>query len=429
MPGHQQRAQNLAIIFSLIAVALGGVGFFVPSLTIRYMVIGGLVALSILASFIFALLVFELTKKAREAESTVHKARSESISAQRQKKELSERFGRTKFLGDLFRTISGSNDLAAVLDETLDQTMTYFGAKSGFVMLVDEEAMELYVERALARDGQPISTGRLPVGEGVIGYVAATGIPRAIQAAKQLPGRYQSLSQSSPKPAMICAPLKIELKTIGVMTVEDKEHDENFSDGDLEFLSLIAAETGIAIEKARLYERMEQMSVTDGLTGVANRRCFDTRIREEALKARRYNLPLSVIMLDIDHFKTFNDTYGHAVGDEVLKSLAITLKENVRETDFVARYGGEEFVIVSPDCDSDRATGTAERLREIVESISVWGNSEHPNLSVTISLGVGNMPEDSSTEESLVKAADDALYYSKENGRNRVTLRRNMQVR
>jgi len=228
---------------------------------------------------------------------------------------------------------------------------------------------------------------------------------------------------------MMCAPLKIEQKIIGVMTIEEKDGDESFSESDLEFLSLIAAETGIAIEKARLYEKMEQMSVTDGLTGIANRRYFDTRLREEMLKAKRYNLPLSVIMLDIDHFKNFNDTYGHLIGDEILKHLATLLKGNVRETDIVARYGGEEFAVICPDCDTDRAAALAERLRDIVEKEEIHGSREYPSLHITISLGIGNLPEDASTEEALVKAADEALYHAKQHGRNRVTVFRNISVR
>lgn len=424
----QERAKNIAFGACVMALLFGGAGFLANTSTTRLVAIGGLVLLVLSISFLLTMIVSELTRKALEKDGSVQKARSELLTTVKQQKEISERFEKIKFLGDLLKTISGSNELGSILDNMLDETMKFFGAKSGFIMLVDKDAKELYVERARAVDGQPISTGRLPIGEGAIGTVAATGTPRLIGSAKKLPGRYQSLTSSASQSAMMCAPLRIERKIIGVLTVEEKETDENFTDSDLEFLSLIAAETGIAIEKARLYERMEQMSVTDGLTGVANRRYFDMRFHDELLKAKRYSLPLSVTLMDIDNFKSFNDTYGHAVGDEVLKAVARNLKSNVRETDLVARYGGEEFIIVSPDCETDKAGTTADRLRQNLEQMEVYGNEEYPSLKITMSLGVANYPDDSQAEEALLKAADDALYASKKSGRNQVTIYRNLQT-
>lgn len=425
----KERAKNISFALAGAGVLLACVGFLGKAPLAHYIAIGGLLLLVLVMATLLTTYVSALAEKAREREGSAQKARSELMSTLQQKKEISERFDKNKFLADLLKTISESNDLGSVLDRTLDQTMGFFVAKSGFVMLIDEISRELYVERAAAKDGQPVHAGRLPIGEGVVGSVAATGTARLMAGTKKLPGRHQTTSgtsqqssSASSQSALMCAPLRIERKIIGVLTIEERDSDDNFSEGDLEFLSLIAAETGIAIEKARLYERMEQMSVTDGLTGVANRRHFDARLHDEILKARRYNLPLAVTLMDIDNFKSFNDTYGHAVGDEILKSLAKTIRANVRDTDLVARYGGEEFVIVSPDCKVDQAAVTAERLRGVVEELEVRGSDEYPALRVAISLGVAVFPEDGPQDESLLKAADDALYHSKESGRNQVTL-------
>jgi diguanylate cyclase (GGDEF)-like protein len=141
---------------------------------------------------------------------------------------------------------------------------------------------------------------------------------------------------------------------------------------------------------------------------------FQEMLREECSRARRYNHPLSLMMFDIDHFKKFNDTYGHPLGDEVIKMVAKTIKEMARTTDRAFRYGGEEFAVLLPETSSENGLVLAERLRKKIEE-----NRSVKNLVITVSEGItGLLPEDS--PESLVKRADAALYSAKESGRNRV---------
>lgn len=167
-------------------------------------------------------------------------------------------------------------------------------------------------------------------------------------------------------------------------------------------------------------QKLMEMAITDGLTGVFNRRYFQERLAEEVNRFKRYHGSLSVIILDIDHFKKINDTYGHLFGDEVLKKLGAILKAETRKCDLVARYGGEEFVLLLPSTDLKGATRLAERLRQKVEETEFsCGNQK---VKVTISLGVASMSSPSEkTEKELLSVADKALYYSKHKGRNRVT--------
>lgn len=163
-----------------------------------------------------------------------------------------------------------------------------------------------------------------------------------------------------------------------------------------------------------LNQKLQSLAVTDGLTGLHNHRAFQDYLEEQFQVAMRNRQPLAVILMDVDHFKQYNDTYGHQAGDEVLRQVARILSENVREGDFVARYGGEEFVVVLPRADLESAVAVAERLREAVQA------AEWQLRPVTGSFGVACARPDMETRQELIEAADQALYQAKKNERNRV---------
>ncbi len=167
------------------------------------------------------------------------------------------------------------------------------------------------------------------------------------------------------------------------------------------------------------YWQLEQMAYRDQLTGLRNFRFFSNRLGEEVHRAKRYRHQLSLVMLDIDHFKKFNDTHGHQAGNEALKHLALVVGETVRDTDTVARYGGEEFALILPETSKRVALELAERVRANVESSPVLLEGHHQK--VTVSLGLATLPRDAFSVQTLVGAADEALYLSKQGGRNRVT--------
>jgi len=163
-----------------------------------------------------------------------------------------------------------------------------------------------------------------------------------------------------------------------------------------------------------LNQKLQNLADTDGLTGVYNHRAFQEYLEKQFQNALQRGLPLSLILLDVDHFKQYNDTFGHQAGDEVLRSVAQILREQVRDRDFVARYGGEEFAIVLPDTDCERAVAVAERLRQAIEQ-AAWRRRP-----VTASIGVASLRPDMESRKELIEAADQALYQAKRSGRNRV---------
>ena len=180
--------------------------------------------------------------------------------------------------------------------------------------------------------------------------------------------------------------------------------------------------TGVAINKRQLESantQLRELALRDGLTGLLNRRYWEECLEREFARHMRYQSPGSLVMFDIDHFKRFNDTYGHQLGDEVIREVARITKQLARETDFAGRYGGEEFVVMLPDTAIEGAMQFAERLRHAVARLDIDHMDEV--LKVTVSLGVAELHEGMTTHQELIEVADKALYQSKEKGRNCTT--------
>ncbi len=189
-----------------------------------------------------------------------------------------------------------------------------------------------------------------------------------------------------------------------------------FDSDELRMLEVIAIQAAQAVLRAQLFEQMEKMATTDGLTGVLNHRTFQGRFDEHLATARRYGRKLSFILTDVDHFKSVNDTYGHPMGDQVLKGVARILKECARDTDVVARYGGEEFALVMPETDAKGALVIAERIRDRVQK-EIFQTEQGP-LKVTLSLGLSTCPDNGLEKQGLIDLADQCLYFAKRHGRN-----------
>ena len=206
-------------------------------------------------------------------------------------------------------------------------------------------------------------------------------------------------------------------QTLGVLALDSSQPDA-FRDGDLQSLESVADICATAIQNAHYIERVKQLAYLDGLTGIFNRRFFELRILEEIERARRYGAGMAVIMADIDQFKRLNDEFGHVLGDEVLRQVSSLFHQQVRKIDVVCRYGGEEFAILLTQTSAQHAINIAEKLRKIV------ANWQFPGVprTVTISAGAAAFPDQGSTRDDLVRAADNALYAAKQAGRNCVCL-------
>lgn len=215
-------------------------------------------------------------------------------------------------------------------------------------------------------------------------------------------------------------PLVAGNRVLGTITAESRSAADPISQEDLGILAIFADTAAVAVENARLYQAMVDLSVRDELTGLFNRRHLLQQLAAECTQADRHGSPLSLLMLDIDHFKQLNDRNDHLTGDEALRRFAAALLKNTRGIDTVGRYGGEEFIVLLPRTPRPNALVVAEKLRRVVEAAAFEGEEALPGGVLTVSIGLAACPEDAVRPEELIERADWALYRAKTGGRNRV---------
>ena len=209
-------------------------------------------------------------------------------------------------------------------------------------------------------------------------------------------------------------PLTIHKNTIGYLVVCDIEGK------DKDKFHILAQQFLSGIKRALLYQKVQELTITDSLTQVFNRRHFLERLNEELKRTKKFKFKFSFLMVDIDHFKDYNDQYGHLVGDAILREISKTIKETIRQIDFMGRYGGEELSIILAETDKEQARFAAERIRQAIESKHITVYDE--DLKVTVSIGVSTFPADASDTKTLIDRADEALYIAKQTGRNRICM-------
>lgn len=218
---------------------------------------------------------------------------------------------------------------------------------------------------------------------------------------------------------MLCVPLSMQGQVEGALCLINKQNRQAFTHEDINTVSTLAVHVGVAIDNARFLERKEQQAVTDSLTGLYNHMEFQKHLAEEIERSRRYGNEFSLLMLDLDHFKLVNDTYGHQVGDLILKKMAHNLRSQLRSVDKVFRYGGEEFAVILLETGERGAKIISEEIRRTIAATSYDIGSDQ-SLKITVSIGVSSFPQDADQREELIGAADQALFSAKRAGRNRV---------
>ena len=220
--------------------------------------------------------------------------------------------------------------------------------------------------------------------------------------------------------SLICVPIMVRGEVKGIIHLDSIERNA-FDEEELQFVELLSSQVSIALERSLLYEQVKTLSIRDALTACFNRRKLDEDLENEMWRDKRYKRQLSILMIDIDWFKNYNDFHGHPKGDEVLKKVASIFLKNVRSVDRVYRYGGEEFTVLLPEIGKENALVSAERIGEAIQQEKFEGEMEsQPNKKVTVSIGVASFPLDADSKNGLIEAADSALYRAKRAGKNRV---------
>ena len=217
---------------------------------------------------------------------------------------------------------------------------------------------------------------------------------------------------------LVVVPLRAKDKVNGLILADNLITKKPITKDDIRMLIMLANQAGLAIENSQLYEQTVTRAHSDSLTELWNHGYFQYMLQSEVDKSKITHLPLSLIALDIDDFKVYNDKLGHQTGDKILKDLAVLLKDHSRKMDFVCRYGGEEFMVLLPQTDKNEALGIAERLRMDIQKQVFFQEEILPNKKLTASLGIASYPKDGSSASELIAASDKALYQAKRNGKN-----------
>jgi diguanylate cyclase (GGDEF)-like protein len=333
-------------------------------------------------------------------------------------RELAERVRELTLLFEVTRSLNSTLELDQILKRITEMVGNTLGFREFSTMLYDGALKELEIKAAYgATESDSLIGKRLKLGEGAGGIAAQTKEIVYIEDTRA-DSRYLRLGDGRDREgSLLCIPMLYKETLVGVLNFS-RPGVSAFSQDEIKLLQSVANQASMAIVNARLFQETVELSLTDPLTAVPNRRHLFQQLEMEVHRAQRFGTPTSFVMIDIDHFKLFNDASGHPAGDALLKEVASLIVQSVRKVDTIARYGGEEFAIILPKIRKAEAMEVAEKLRKAVLRTDFKNGTRQPGGRVTISVGVASLPEDATSLEKLVDAADSALYASKRGGRN-----------
>jgi len=334
-------------------------------------------------------------------------------------------------IADLNRSVS---NLETMVDALLAVFQRRTGAQRASLLLYDRKKEELVVKKAVGLpDGVTIET-RIPLGKGIAGRAAKDGKPILVKDIRQDPHEDLANRGGYRTSSCLSLPLMVDDTLLGVLNLADKADGRPFDEDDLYLLGRLAPQAALTLDNSLRLRRMRALSIIDDLTTLYNRRFFRRYLDREFRRAIRYKRSLTLAILDLDHFKNFNDLNGHEAGNRALRKIGEILKTSFRNTDIACRYGGEEFAIILPETEKgagfipDREDETMgayrflERVRARIEEEHFENEEKLPGGKLTISGGLASYPSDAETVEDLLEAADRSLYLAKAEGKNRVYL-------
>jgi diguanylate cyclase (GGDEF)-like protein len=325
-------------------------------------------------------------------------------------------------LNEIGKALTSSLDIGEVMHLILAKVSELLKPRNWSLLLRDQLTGELYFKAAVGAGSEMLMHLRLQRGEGIAGWVAEHNAPLIVDdvnADPRFAARFDKTSRFHTK-SILCVPLAIKGRVLGVIELVNGEGDGSFSSEDLRILSTVAEFSAIAIENAQNFAKVQELTVLDDHTGLFNSRHLKRTLDQEIIRATRFGHPVSLVFFDLDYFKRVNDTYGHQAGSKLLAEVGRLLLGTLRSTDVPVRYGGDEFVVLLPETSKDQAMECAKRLRSEIAHWKFLAEEPYGPLQITASLGVASFPDDARAPEELLRRADDAMYRVKAERRDGV---------
>jgi diguanylate cyclase (GGDEF)-like protein len=344
------------------------------------------------------------------------------------KNELESQVKGLKDLIEVAKAVVSTLDLDTVLQAILTSAMGFAETPAGSVALYYDTKRELALHAHSGLTADFVKTERWTVTPGgLTDQVLKAGEIFFIEDTDRTSFFNNPIALNEGIRSLVCVPLVFQSRIMGILYLDDFR-PRQFDREKLNLLAILASFAAMAIHNATLHKRTKLMAITDSLTGLHNHRYFKQYFKQEMGRAKRYHKPFSIIMMDVDDFKGFNDSYGHAAGDNLLRVLGAVILDTVRGVDVAFRYGGEEFIVLLPETRLEKAILAAERLRVAVQTETANRLAGPASSGVTVSIGVASYPENADKMDELFNIVDSLLYMAKRCGKNKVYHQRSLQI-
>jgi diguanylate cyclase (GGDEF)-like protein len=329
--------------------------------------------------------------------------------------------GEVAVFHELGKALTSSLQLDQVLRTIMEKIEEFLHPDTWSLLLVDAAKQELYFELAIGKNAHTLKDVRIKMGHGIAGWVAESQQAVIVPDVSRDTRFFAKVDEKTKMEthSIVAVPVRFRDHCLGVIELINCMGAEGFHDRDLALLEALADFAAIALENARHVQRIHELTITDDCTTLYNARHLNFILETEIYRSQRYGYEFSLVFLDLDHFKSVNDTHGHLAGSKLLAEIGNVLRGNCRLIDFAFRYGGDEFVILLPQTSKENACGVARRLHKLIREMC-WLRGDGLDVRVTVSAGVAAYPTDAKTKAELLHLADEAMYLVKNTTRDSV---------